>query len=389
MDLHFRRLLSCKPDVAYALVSDPASMNLWSTAKVVSVSPGDSGHVAGVGALRDVHVPGFFGLSATASTLHEVILVAEPSARFSYKVIGGAPIKAHRGDIVLTPRDGGTELDWRVHIEFAIPFGDAFAARTVVPELEKSIDAMVKVASKANAVSPPTKRSLTVSEDELARLFDNAERVHQALLTLHRETPDHPANWFTCIYAYVTEELLTLARGDQLTHPAWCLDLIDQFYELYMRSMNASLRGEAPEAHWGAAYRAMAGAKDRFPRDMERVGYIVAKGIQAHVEEDLPRALASVYVNRYAGRCDYTRFRGDWWTMLPVISRAGERFRDDHAPRSGWPKRYRFLERVLPQAMQDAYVEKNHYALTKHRRKAFERGERIADMLRKSSIAPR
>ena len=122
-----------------------------------------------------------------------------------------------------------------------------------------------------------------------------------------------------------------------------------------------------------------------FARDPLRAHlYGVAKGMQAHIEEDLPRALAEVHVRHYAGRCDYARFRADYLRMGSIFRDAGDRL-TALIPTRHWPLRTRLLRAILPAEIQDRVMASSYYDLPRQRRKAFERGERIARMLMECS----
>jgi uncharacterized protein YndB with AHSA1/START domain len=54
----------------------------------------------GVGAIRV--------LSSVGPPLREEVIAYEPSSRFSYKLLSGAPLRDHVGTVELTPGDGGT-----------------------------------------------------------------------------------------------------------------------------------------------------------------------------------------------------------------------------------------------------------------------------------------
>jgi hypothetical protein len=384
MLLRFERVLSCAPGVAWSLLNDPRRMNLWSTARIEGLLPGDGAHPAGVGALRRVHVPS----RVRPVQLDEVVLVAEPPERFAYRVIAGAPVRSHRGVITCEPARRGTRVCWEVHIEPPNRPMGALLRRMLVPQLEASMDRLERAAGAAEPLPLPPRRQL----DETASLGD-LERTAQACLDEQREladafaTSDASERWFTRVYEHVTEAQLHACREGRFEHPAWVLRLIPAFHRYYVTNLRAWMRREraAVEAHWLSAFRAMEGLERRRPGPLERLGYTVAKGMQAHIEEDLPRALAEVWAGSYAGRCDYARFRGDYHSMGFVFEGAGARLLD-RIPRRQWPTRARVLHAVLPGPVQARWQARAHYDIVRQRRKAFERGERMAALLASSAF---
>ncbi len=99
-------------------------------------------------------------------------------------------------------------------------------------------------------------------------------------------------------------------------------------------------------------------------------------GVAAHIEEDLPRALAEVYRRHYAGRCDYVRFRADYLLMSNVFQRAAARLIAE-MPRGALPAPLRALAPVLPFEVQEQLLCR-YYDVPRKRTLAFERGARLA-----------
>jgi uncharacterized protein YndB with AHSA1/START domain len=384
MLLRFERTLRCGPEAAWSLLNDPRRMALWSGARIESLLPGDGGHPAGVGAMRRVHVSS----RLRAMRLDEVVLEAEPPTRFSYRVVAGAPVKSHRGTITCEPVPRGTRVQWEVHIEPPNRLVGAAIRRTLAPQLEASLDRLERVAEHAEALPLPPRRDLDESE-ALPALEDAARAClrEQRELAAAFAASDSPERWFTRVYEHVTDLQLRACDEGRFEHPAWVLRLIPVFHRYYVDNLRAWMRREraAVEAHWLSAFRAMEGLEKRSPGALERLGYTVAKGMQAHIEEDLPRALAEVYATAYAGRCDYVRFRGDYFSMGFVFEGAGAQLLEA-IPKGEWPVRARVLRAVLPASTQRRWQARAHYDIVRQRRKAFERGERMAALLQ---AAPR
>ncbi len=77
----------------------------------------------GVGAIRV--------LSSVGPPLREEVIVYEPSTRFSYKLLSGAPVRDHVGTVQLTPSGTGTKVTYAVHTIPTLPLvGGAVVAVT-------------------------------------------------------------------------------------------------------------------------------------------------------------------------------------------------------------------------------------------------------------------
>jgi uncharacterized protein YndB with AHSA1/START domain len=79
----------------------------------------------GVGAIRV--------LRSVGPPLREEVLAYEPSRRFSYTLLSGAPVRDHVGTVELTSRDGGTEVVYAVRTMPTLPVG-GFAVVAVVKQ---------------------------------------------------------------------------------------------------------------------------------------------------------------------------------------------------------------------------------------------------------------
>ena len=386
MELRFERRLSCSPAAAFALLTEPERMNRWSTARVRSTSSGDGGSAAGVGALRKVRTPGW-----PPTVLEEVVVRSEAPSAFAYRIVSPerALLRDHLGQITLAPDGaGGTRLLWRVTLE-PVPFLPVrqLVTRTIEPELARSLDALERVAHGAAHAggAPPARHEILVEEEaSLADLYATARlcREEQRALADELAARSDPRHWFTRVYQHVTSLQIESCERGRYRHPGWVLRLIASFHHYYWRSLVPALgrAGGAPESHWRAAFAAMERAPRRHVRRFEQMGACVFYGMKAHIEEDLPRALARTYAAHYRGRCDYVRFRGDYFDMAHIFRDAGQRLLDELGAREV-PLRWRALNAVLPREVQDAISARRYYDIPAERRRAFARGERLIELV--------
>jgi uncharacterized protein YndB with AHSA1/START domain len=77
----------------------------------------------GVGAIRV--------LSSVGPPLREEVIAFEPSSRFSYKLLSGAPVRDHVGTVLLEPAGAGTKVTYALRTTPTIPVvGDAVVGVT-------------------------------------------------------------------------------------------------------------------------------------------------------------------------------------------------------------------------------------------------------------------
>lgn len=375
MHLSLERELPCSTDVAWTLLTDPASMNLWSRARIEPVAPGDGGHFAGVGALRRVHMP-------RGGTLDEVVVRADAPHRFLYRVLPNGMVREHRGEIAFAPSADGSKarVRWTVDARLGYAIVEPLAKRLLLADLGASIDRLASIAEHASAAPRPPSRDVDAGVD-LARLYAAATESleEQRALADALDATHDEKRWFTRVYEYVTELMIEGARQERFVHPAWVLRLVPAFHAYYVDSLRAWMRSDMArvEPHWASAFRATEAAPRSLGDPERAAGYAVAKGMQAHIEEDLPRALAVTWAKSYRGLCDYVRFRADYLAMGFVFQGAAARLLE-RIPTS---IRTRVTRLVLPEPMLDRLTAERHYDLHRQRRKAFERGERLARMI--------
>ncbi len=366
MRIELERQLPCPPEVAFGLITVPALMNLWSSSTTRVLRAGDGDHPGGVGALREVEVPGL------AEPIEEVVEVAEPPGQFGYRVVGGAPVRTHQSRVHLSHGPRGTHLRWRIDVDFAGPAG-AFVSRwRIEPELRTSLDALVRVAREAEPAPLPPYRNLGEAT-ELAPLFREAEATvdEQRALVYDLEATDDPKAPLARVHADATALQVQACRAGRFQHPAWVLRLVPRFHRYHVFNLERARRRLRAEDLWQQAFETAATGR-------ELLGALEL-ALRAHVESDLPRALAETYVASYARRCDFSRFRADFLTMGRVLEGLGPgMFR---SVEGSLPLSSRIARRVLPEPLSARSFARRFAQLIERRRRSFDEGGELAELL--------
>jgi hypothetical protein len=365
-----------EPGRVWQLLTEPELMNTWSSARIRLVDPGAGGGPDGVGALRSVRLPGRGG------TLLEVVRESVPPQRLVYVVVGGAAaLRRHQGEISLSARGNGTEVGWQVDMAFVVPGLAPVAGRLIGRELGRSLArlAAAPVPAGVAAREPVARGSVargSSGQPELAALRAEADRV----LGLQREIADRltaaedPKRWFARVYQYVTEEQLAFVDEGEVDNPDWVLRLIPAFHHYYADNLAAFERGHGVEAPWEKAW-ALAekgGATGSSTRTMKAL----LLGVAAHIEADLPRALATTYTDHFAGDREYVEFRADYLRMARIFGLATDRLVAD-MPRGYLPTWLGVARRVLPLELRDQLMRR-YYDVPTRRLEAFAQGRRLA-----------
>lgn len=82
----------------------------------------------GVGASRVVRSRGI--------AVEEEVIAFEPPRRMVYRLVAGAPIRNHQGEVQFSPCAAGTLVEWTVRFDPLIPFTGALLARVLRTALQ-------------------------------------------------------------------------------------------------------------------------------------------------------------------------------------------------------------------------------------------------------------
>ncbi len=351
-------------------------MSRWSGFRIAGIAPGQSGHPGGPGAHRRIFLPAL----GRVIILNEVIRDAEPPHRLSYQVVDTVAMRSHLGQIHIEDTDEGCQLRWEVEFELIVPWANALVAKQLKNQLSRALDSLVTNLDGADdseiqlpswpEVAPPTDEDWTRAEATLIDL--------QAL-ALDLDKQQDPKRIFAHIYSYVSEGVLQGCRDGRFIYPAWALRLLPLFHEYYWSNFQR-WTGSAPgqvESHWRRAFAAAENTSGSSAAPMS-VGLVLA--IHAHVESDLPRTLAQVYVDHFSDCADYDRFRGDYYAMGHIFLESARRIQA-LMPQDAVPLWAKALGRLMPQEVTQQVMYRRAYNLPKQRRAAFRRGAELANML--------
>ncbi len=112
----------------WAAITDHASMGKWLGADVRVISRGDE---RGVGTIRRVRIG--------PATIDEEVLYADAPRRLVYRVVRGAGLAHHRGEILVEQRPAGSRLTWRVRLASPIPGLARAIGRVLDPALGRGL----------------------------------------------------------------------------------------------------------------------------------------------------------------------------------------------------------------------------------------------------------
>ena len=346
-------------------------MNTWSLARVDSRAPGDDDRPEGVGALRTISL---HAAGRRVTQLEEVIVASDYPHRFAYRVVRGPlTLDEHNGTIELVEREGGTHVKWTVSAQIAPRILEPAVTFHLRGQLKESLRRLERAASAVD-YSPPPVRSLKILDDLANRLYLEARAILDAQRAIAASLKGDGKYWFSKLYVFVTEEQLKHARTPDVEVPEWVLRIIPAFHRYYVQNLDRWSAGdhERTEAHWRRSFAVMDRADDD-PRETMR-GMLL--GAKAHIEEDLPRAFADVYLAHFHNRASFARFRADFLSMGTLFERASLRLLEE-LPKSWLPPGLSIANRLLTPRARDALLNQQ-YDIRHARREAFERAMRLS-----------
>jgi hypothetical protein len=143
--IEHRAVTSADPSTVYALLRESATWTEWGPFESVSLeTPAPGGDPEGVGAVRM--------LRSGRVTGHDTIAELVPDRRFSYTHESSLPVRDYRGDVDLTPVDGGTEIRWVTQFEPKFPGTGRLVRRGLDGFIATVTDALAAHASALSAV---------------------------------------------------------------------------------------------------------------------------------------------------------------------------------------------------------------------------------------------
>jgi len=142
----FERQVAAPPEIVFEVLTDHRRYSEITPVRKSELEREGEPPPNGVGAIRV--------LSGLGPPLREEVIDYEPSTRFSYKLLSGAPLRDHVGTVELTPEEGGTRVVYAVRTMPTLPLVGPVAvgiARFGIKQLLNGISAESERRAVANA----------------------------------------------------------------------------------------------------------------------------------------------------------------------------------------------------------------------------------------------
>jgi len=132
-------VLPATPERVWEVFTDHAGYTKWAGVKEVVLRQQGDPPPNGLGAIRVMRAGGI--------AVEEEITAFDPPKRMEYRLVSGIPVKDYVADVVLEPRDGQTQLTWKVRFNAKIPGTGWLFERLIKRGLGDTLTALAKAVS--------------------------------------------------------------------------------------------------------------------------------------------------------------------------------------------------------------------------------------------------
>jgi hypothetical protein len=130
--VHVTHTFTSDPATVFEKLSEHENLGPVFGATIRRVKDGDSSR-NGVGSTRSLKI-------GPMPAFHETTTVSEPHTLIEYKITQGSPLKGHWGRQILTQTaDGGTQLDYTIGFDMAVPGAAAVVGKVLQANIAKGL----------------------------------------------------------------------------------------------------------------------------------------------------------------------------------------------------------------------------------------------------------
>ena len=216
---------------------------------------------------------------------------------------------------------------------------------------------------------PPLREGMPDDPNEsFGRLHEQVSHIAEEQASLAESLRGDGKYWFAGVYHHVTRFEMQMIDDGRYTYPIMKLQEVVAFDRTFEVNMDRWLHGrfDEVEPNWRLAFREAELAPERWHAlpSLEILGAMLPS-MKAHIELDLPRAIAAVYERFYqANGIPFDAFKPDFDRMQPVFDDASAALLPEIADATfpGDPGQYALIQRVgfpfiydVSQARQDAW----------------------------------
>jgi uncharacterized protein YndB with AHSA1/START domain len=141
MQIEVTQAIAAPPDKVFAIYTDHVGWQDWAGVKEVVLRQIGDPPPNGLGAIRVIRARGM--------AIEEEITAFEPPRRLGYRLVAGAPVRDHAGEVRFEPDAAGTRVTWTVRFRPLVPGTGWLLRRVLERGLRDVLTALAENASRA------------------------------------------------------------------------------------------------------------------------------------------------------------------------------------------------------------------------------------------------
>ena len=141
MQIEVTQAIAAPPDKVFAIYTDHVGWQDWAGVKEVVLRQTGDPPPNGLGAIRVIRARGM--------AIEEEITAFEPPRRLGYRLVAGAPVRDHAGEVRFEPDAAGTRVTWTVRFRPLVPGTGWLLRRVLERGLRDVLTALAENASRA------------------------------------------------------------------------------------------------------------------------------------------------------------------------------------------------------------------------------------------------
>ena len=141
MQIELTQQVAAAPEKVFAFYTDHVDWERWAGVKEVVLRQTGDPPPNGLGAIRVIRARGM--------AFEEEITAFEPPRRMGYRLVAGAPVRDHAGEVRFEPDGSGTRVTWTIRFRPLVPGTGWILRRVLEREIRGVLTALAENVSRA------------------------------------------------------------------------------------------------------------------------------------------------------------------------------------------------------------------------------------------------
>ena len=141
MQIELTQFVAAAPEKVFAFYTDHEGWTRWAGVREVVLRQKGDPPPNGLGAIRVIRARGM--------AFEEEITAFEPPRRMGYRLVAGAPVRDHSGEVRFEPDGAGTRVTWTIRFRPLVPGTGWLLRRVLEREVRGVLAALAENVSRA------------------------------------------------------------------------------------------------------------------------------------------------------------------------------------------------------------------------------------------------